>query len=327
MGDPAYELILAALLHKYPGMSFDALYSRVSAIPMQRSKPQNQIQLARALNLRFTPSYLAFEKVNRDPTTQLPLSDAVDVFCTTSSTCRLVTHCYSIGRSEKFRAEQGDVPKEGMVYLWYGAWGVYRPVLIEKVSSVEESEDDDGVYIRSRFRGRKVHDAAQVELFASVRELAAKYPIYEPTTVFDFTQSDGFLYPSPVLNNQFRWVQREGGYSLDYNAVLGPVQDRASRVVWPFTSIVATAEAISIGYWEALEYQHNGIAASRWREPNPQTARSFLEENEASYCRYERALLDFHSSLHAARSCMTNVEFLRYRLSGSIQGVLEESSL
>lgn len=161
----------------------------------------------------------------------------------------------------------------------------------------------------AKVRGRVFHSETEMHCFAELSSLIRMFPFFDPYFMYDWSQqSETFTEPFPIdLRNQLcglRWMQENGGYSLDmtklpacFKTVNGLNQDG-------YTDLVVSAEALKAKAWKVFVY--HGYEQRR--------VDVFLDSFPEAKRAHEKAVWDGYTSEFADRERMTVNEFLRWRL-------------
>ncbi|MDO8516568.1 MAG: hypothetical protein Q7S33_00425 [Nanoarchaeota archaeon] len=190
-----------------------------------------------------------------------------------------------------------------------------------------EEEAFDSLFVNQKLIARVIEFDTQIEKFNSSEELIKKYPEYAPEEISDFQQEQGILFPSNKRDSdvQFRWIKKEDKYYLDRNYMANHLSPNSifaddarshgngcagKEGIWyhktsrngtfSLTDLILTAEAIRREEYSVLQYvgfRHNFL--------------KFINSNQKTLERYERAVIDTELSFFAENNRLTNSEFLR----------------
>jgi hypothetical protein len=187
---------------------------------------------------------------------------------------------------------------------------------ILETKTEEDFADDFENLTEQKIKVKAVEVKIQEEKFSSINKLIKKYPEYSAERMYDFSQEEGFLFPSGTREDKtFKWIRNKGRYFLNLkwvkehislqsyytNKDCNWIHEKEEGQKFSLTDLVLTAEAIRRKDWKILEY--NGFYKKDVAE--------WIYSDSKTIKEYEKAVFDTEMSAWARKENWTNLEFLR----------------
>jgi hypothetical protein len=183
----------------------------------------------------------------------------------------------------------------------------------------------NGAKIIQKMNVEIIDNGEIVQEFDNEKQFLKKYPEYSPERLFDFSQTQGFLFPygdkginsSIGKEKTFRWFRQENKYFLDSVWMMdnlsfdsGALADYSWRARWKkknsvfsWTDFILTSEAIRM--------KKKSYLGDNSSDKMILLGREMLHQNLTTLQRYEKAVFDVEMSRIANDKGITNMEFLR----------------
>jgi hypothetical protein len=316
MGYPYHELIPPAILLEHPGLTEGEFKQHLakthySAGKLQEEDPWDTYTtdfntspegMASILSLDESPAYKEFkaEKVDENGFSLRP-PFLTHLRPPRESELQLIRHVGNIVHAPDIAYVTMPAdwkPKKGQKLEYQGPSFEDKVYLIDKVIGKDRWVGG----IEYEVVAREVERVLEIETFQTEQELFAKWPIYKPENMFDFSQQSGAFKVADAHQN-FMWQIKDGKFYLDpetFNRIPSGLVD-SEGVEYGYIDLILTAEAIRFGAWK--------LFARRGGDYTDQ----FLEDFSEAKANYNKAVRDSHYSLRAEHKGMTLSDMFRLR--------------
>ncbi len=339
MGAPNHELIPAAILLDNPGITreeyaqllrqthFSCFNERRPNQPWQKPGPYHHetpnfhkglYSLAEILHLPPPKEPLNIKYPDKDPQ-GFPIPRPEFISFSQRKNGEWVEPRFEVGIFAKTIVDGEEDIEESVFsplevgdifYPWHGGYrGLVEKVYLTKKLNQNPKTDgiedyEDHPTYRQKLRITKFGTYIKILRFATEKDLTAKFPQFAVDNLFDFSISSGILLHEGIWRQdkepKLLWLKRDNKYYLDLDFFLS--KSHEGEIENSYTNLILTAEAIRNKAWAFLSY-------CGFRHTN-----SFLRDFPEASRRYRQAAFDSFTSTGAAKSGLSNLEFLRFRI-------------
>jgi len=268
--------------------------------------------LASILGLRSSKRFIEFQKAHYDehrllvrPPFMLPAREGADYKFEVIVHEKNVVEIPEIIETLSWcKLEPGDVWEE--VQMGHDK-GIVTSVIEERFIGKEKQDDDedeeDNTYPQYDYKLeiKPFYGVFREEKFKTRKELYKKWPQFHPAVQYDWAKESGSFHVM-FADNCFLWRQERTRYYLDEKTFDRISPSFRTSLIFGYTDLIVTAEAIRHGAWKLLSYRGDIHIPA------------FLRDFQDSKVRHARAVWDAYTSLYAKSKAMTITDFLRLRV-------------